>query len=175
MIVDGLTSYGRLLRLQLEPYSLTSQGPEERKYFKTTRAGDIRNTEIEKVIPIDLRTYYRLGEFPEERFQKSRRATASGRATIRRAPRQAKERLKAIHRIDWLNRTDASDRRELTEDRRQQLIPRRELLSKRSSKKRASWTSKKESLPKQWIRGHSSFLNRKSHSIGLKKPLSIVI
>lgn len=104
MIVDGLTSYGRLLRLQLEPYSLTSQGPEERKYFKTTRAGDgdIRNTEIEKVMPIDLRTYYRLGEFPEERFKKSRRATASGRATIRRAraPRQAKERLKAIHRID---------------------------------------------------------------------------
>ena len=32
-------------------------------------------------MPIDLRTYYRLGEFPDERFQKSRRATASGRAT----------------------------------------------------------------------------------------------
>lgn len=97
MIVDGLTSltgYGRLSRFQLDPYSLTRQGPEERKYFKTTRAGDIRNTEIDKVMPIDLRTYYRLGEFPEERFQKS------GRAIIRRAPRQAKERLKAIHRID---------------------------------------------------------------------------
>lgn len=61
---------------------------------KTTRASDIRNTEIEKVMPIDLRPYYRLGEFPEERFQKS------GRATLRRAPSQAKERLKAIHRID---------------------------------------------------------------------------
>lgn len=47
-----------------------------------------------KVMPIDLRPYYRLGEFPEERFQKS------GRETIRRAPSQAKERLKAIHRID---------------------------------------------------------------------------
>ena len=40
-------------------------------------------------MPIDLRPYYRLGEFPEERFQES------GRATIRKAPSQAKERLKA--------------------------------------------------------------------------------
>lgn len=60
-------------------------------------------------MPIDLRPYYRLGEFPEERFKKSRGATASGRATIRRAPRQAKERLKAIHRIDWIGQMRAID------------------------------------------------------------------